>query len=290
VLYGCGGGLVILIALLVGGALVIRQWMDAGRQPAQVASAVRITGSAALLSDGVTIVYSDPNGLCRAPQLTATETPARVVLSLSESDGLGSGRCATPTLTRGAAGPVSPVDLASVILPGGPAAFLPSHPATVSLKAPLGDRRLVDATGRTIPYFDQRWALRLAGTAGWSRESGSGSFTTNAPFFGGPGAAVLVENLLGVDSRTHQLNGMSLMIVQVVGGGWHPPDGTTTRPVVVRGHHGIAAAGTIVWSEAGRTVAVIGQGLARQGQLGRAPLPFPRLLAVASALTGDRQA
>jgi hypothetical protein len=109
------------------------------------------------------------------------------------------------------------------------------------------------------------------------------------PYFGGPGAAVLGDNFIGFDWRTNQPNGWSLTIVQVARGGWHPPPGTMTRHVIVRGHHGLAAAGIIVWTEAGHTVAVIGQGPAPQlpggaGTLGRTPMPFARLVAIADTL------
>jgi hypothetical protein len=281
--YGCGGAIAICTALLVSFVLVFIQWEGAGRQPSQAAIPVPITGSVVLQDHGLRIMYSDPNGLCRTPGLTAAETPTRVMLSLSESDGVRQCYGFRPSL--GLPSPVSPANLAGAILAAGSAAVLPSYPAHVGLNSPLGDRRLVDVvTGRTIPYFDQRRALQLTASADWFSVPG-GELATEAPYFGGPGAAVLVESLFGVDFRTHQPNGMSLMIVQVAGGGWHPPAGTATRHVLVRGHHGLAAAGIIVWSEAGHTVAVIGQGPV----LSHPPLSFPRLEAIASALTGGTQ-
>jgi hypothetical protein len=59
-----------------------------------------------------------------------------------------------------------------------------------------------------------------------------------------------------------------------------------TRRVIVRGHPGLAAAGIIVWPEAGLTIAVIGMGppAPGSGQAGRATLPFSRLAALAGAL------
>jgi hypothetical protein len=282
--YGCGCALVIVTALVVAVVLVIMQWIGGGQQAghAEDQDPVPITGSAAVLSDGVTIVYSDPNGFCRLQGLTAAETAASVVLSLSESQGLVNG---TGCSGFGPAGPAAS--------PGGPA-WGGGSPATatVTLESPLGDRRLVDAvTGRTIPCFDQRRALLLPEVAGWSTWPAPDDFTTNAPYFGGPGAAVLAERLFGVDSRTQSRNGMSLMIVQVAGGGWHPPDGTVTTRVLVRGRAGRAAPGIIVWSEGGHTIAVIGEGQGPAGgRQGRPPLPLASLEAIASVLIGDGQA
>jgi ferric-dicitrate binding protein FerR (iron transport regulator) len=54
--------LVIVIAMLVCGTLVIRQWRGAGNRSAPAMATVPITGSVVLLSDGVTIAYSDPAG------------------------------------------------------------------------------------------------------------------------------------------------------------------------------------------------------------------------------------
>jgi len=147
--YGCGCALLVVTALVVTVVLVVRQWVGGGQQPGQAQSVVPITGSAAVLSDGMTIVYSDPNGLCRTKGLTATERSARVVLSLSASERLDDLGCAG----FGTAGPAGS--------PGGPdMGGNPAATATVTLAARLGDRRLVDAaTGRTIPCFDQGGGL-----------------------------------------------------------------------------------------------------------------------------------
>jgi hypothetical protein len=280
--YGCGAALVVATALIVTVVLVIIHWVEGGQQPRQAQNAVPITGSAAVLSDGVTIVYSDPNGLCFMEDLAATETPSRVVLSLSETEGLDGVGC------PGFAGPGA-ASANRPALVGGSAGT-----TTVTLRSPLGDRRLVDAvTGRTIPCFDQRAALLLPAVAGWS-PPGPEDFTTNVPYFGGHGAAVLVERRSGADATSGQPNGMSLMIVQVAGGGWHPPVGTATTHVLVRGLPGLAAPGIIVWSERGHTIAVIGEGQYPAGESAgmqsRPPLPLASLEAIASALTGDRQA
>jgi hypothetical protein len=275
--YGCGGLLVIVIAMVVCGVLVIRQVLGGG-QAIQAEALAPITGSVAVLSDGVTIVYSDPDGLCRTEDLTATETPARVMLALSERDSLGRYGCAG----FGRPGPVSPAVLVGA-MPGGP-----GYPVKAQLHSPLGHRRLVDAvTGRVVPSIDQDGALRLAPAAGWVPMSVLDDVTTSVPFFGGPGAAVLAENFIGLGPRTRQPDGATLVIVQVAGGGWHPPARTATRKVLVRGRPGLAAPGIIVWPEAGRTIAVIGQGPAPRlpGPPSRAPLPLAALLAIAASLT-----
>jgi hypothetical protein len=282
--YGCGCALFIVTALVVTVVLVIMRWIGGGQSGAAWnQNPVPITGSAAVLSDGLTIMYSNPDGFCRTQSLTATETAASVVLSLSESQGLDNG-CSG----FGAAGPAGS--------PGAPPSGGGSAAtATVTLNSSLGGRRLVDAvTGRMIPFFDQRRALLLPAVAGWSPWPAPADFTTDAPYFGGPGATVLAERLYGVDSGMQSRNGMSLMIVQVAGGGWHPPDGTVTTRVLVRGRAGLAAPGIIVWSEGGHTIAVIGEGQATAGgpagPQGRPPLPLASLEAIASVLIGDGQA
>jgi hypothetical protein len=281
--YGCGTALVLVTAFVVAVVLVIWQWVNAGQQPVQPAKHVPITGSAAVLTDGATIVYSDPGELCSVPHLTAAETSARVVLSLSATVSLGGPGCsgnvaALPAVSQG--GPALTGALTGT--------------AAVVLSSPLGDRRLVDAmTGRTIPYFDQGRALLPPQVAGGSRWRAAG-FATSAPYFGGPGAVVLAERLLSTNSVIGPGNGMSLLIVQVAGGGWHPPRGTVTTHVLVRGLPGLAAPGIIVWSEAGHTIAVIGEGPYPAGEpagiQGRPPLPLASLQAIASALTGAGQA
>jgi len=282
--YGCGAALVVATALVVAVVLVIIYLVQGGGpQPRQAANAAPITGPAAVLSDGVTIVYSDPNGLCFREHLAAAETPARVVLSLSETGGFNGMGC--PPL--GAPGQAFAGDPVLAVLPAGQ--------TSVTLTSPLGSRRLVDAvTGRTIPCFDQRTALLLPEMAGWSPRPAPADFTTNVAYFGGSGAAVLAERLSGADASTGQPDGMLLMIVQVAGGGWHPPAGTAITHVLVRGLPGLAAPGIIVWSEGGHTVAVIGEGQSPpEGSAGlqsRPPLSLASLEAIASALTGGGQA
>lgn len=259
----------------MGVVLIIRTALSVfgggGPQPGAAPVPVPITGSAAVLSDGVTIVYSDPSGLCRMHDLSATETAGRVVLSLTESQRLDDLGCAVF-----ASGPTAQAGQ------GSPNGF--EATTNVTLSSPLGGRPLVDAvTGRAIPCFDQRGALLLPQVAGFdTSDYEPGDYSTDVPYFGGPGAAILV------DTRTNQASGALLLIVQVAGGGWRPPDGTVTTRVLVRGRPGLAAPGIIVWSEGGHTIAVIGQGpvSALPGAQSRPPLPLASLEAIASDLTG----
>lgn len=287
--YGCGAALAIFAAVVTGGVLLIMLWLNAGSsiRPTLPAVRVPIAGSVVLMSDGMTVVYSDPNALCGTASLSAAETRTGVMLSLYESADAGQATC--PGLRFGSTQPtpVPPFDPAGAILPADPVlATTPVPPATVTLDTPLAGRRLVDAsTGRVIPYFDQRSALRLT-APDWLAAFPIGDISSAVPYFGGPGAVVFADNLIGTNTPMHQLNGWSLTIVQVAGGGWHPPPGTVIRRVIIRGHHGLAAAGIIVWTEAGRTIAVIGQVPAPRlaERLGRAPMPFAKLLAIADAL------
>lgn len=278
------------VAFLAGSAFIIWQWLRP--QLAEPAAAVPIVGSVVLLSDGRTIVYTDPNGLCYSGSLAARQTRTEVVLSLSETAVMGAFACAGFRSL-----PVSALDPAGAILRPEPGIVpVPPYPLGYRLSSPLDHRRIVDAlTGRTIPCFDERTAFTLArDKARWTPAQTAFEVSTSAPYFGGPGAAVLVSYFSGFDALTHRPDGTWLTIVQVSGGGWHPPSWTVTRGVVVRGHDGLAAPGIIVWTEAGRTIAILGQGPARRlagaaGGSGRGPLPRTQLLAVASALEGSKR-
>lgn len=234
--YTLAGGLTVVGSVLLCGVLVLVQWIgvDGVDRPQPAATPRPITRSAVLLVDGVTIVYSDPDGSCRRPVLSAAEAPTRVVLSLSETDA-GLADCRGGNLGR---------------------------PTSVQLASPLGSRPLVDqVTGAAVPYFDQSRGLHLVAGPEWVSMDGTpyGSVTTDTPFFGGPGAGVMVGTYLG-RSPDRELTGARLQIIQVTGGGWHPPPATVTTPVTVRGQAGLAAAGIIVWAESGLTVAVTGYG------------------------------
>ena len=290
--YGCGTALAIFTALLVTAVLVIMQWMHAGATPATRTAPETISGSVVLLDDGRTIAYSDPNTLCGSASLAAAQTRTRVVLSLHANY---EPNCRGFGLGPSQSSPVSPLDPAAAIWqPGWADPNMPGSPITVTLASPLSGRRLQDAvTGKVIPYFDQGAALSFH-SPGWGSAYPwlpNGDVSSDVPYFGGPGAAVLADNLIGIDRRTKQPDGWSLTIVQVTGGGWHPPPGTVTRHVIVRGHHGLAAAGIIVWTEDRRTIAVIGQGPAGRlpgvaGTAGRTPMPLAKLLDIANALAG----
>jgi hypothetical protein len=242
------------------------------------ASPVPMAGSAVLALDGRTVLYS-PDAPCLAPELAAAESATTVSLTLTETDG-GLDWCVR-SIPR-------------------------SNALSVTLSAPLGPRPLVDATtGRTVPYLAEAAVLRPPEPmAGWSSgidRDPFGNVTTSIPYFGGPGSAVLVENFYAARPGKSPAYGDWLAVVQVADGGWHPPPGAAQRPVTVRGRPGVAAAGIIVWSEAGHTVAVLGSHLAvgsgppeppmvanlpAVGIPPAQPLPTDRLLAIAATLTG----
>jgi hypothetical protein len=230
------------------GVLVVGRVLGFPGTPIPSATAEPIAGSVVLLSDGATIAYTDPNGTCRGPVLTPTESPTRVSLALSETD-VGIADCVR----------TFPV--------------LDPYALEVPLAAPLGSRQLVDAmTGNPVPYFDQRRGLHLVFGVGsvWTAASElqDGLVATDSPYFRGPGAAIMVEEMNHYERQNDTAMITVLQIIQVSGGGWHPPPGTVTTPVTVRGHPGLAANGIIVWTEAGMTVALQGYG----------PSPMPTLL------------
>jgi hypothetical protein len=136
----------------------------------------------------------------------------------------------------------------------------------VRLAAPLGSRELVDATtGNPVPYFDQRRGLHLffaVGSGWWPASAlGYGLVATDAPYFRSTGAGIMVEEWTQYDQQNQNHEWLiGLQLIQVSGGGWHPPPGTVATPVTVRGHPGLAAAGIVVWTEAGTTVALQGYG------------------------------
>jgi hypothetical protein len=231
-----------------------------------------ITGSALLDSDGVTIRYLDPSPVCRYPRLAAGETSTQVYLSLIENNG-GYMPCPPPGRDQ--------------------------RTATVTLTSPLGTRALLDAlTGKAVPYFDLRRALSLRApppsSIRWRADSTEPltSSATAAPFFGGPGAAVLVRGYLGEDPNPPPGSPATwqLQVVEVIGGTWHPPAGTVTARVTVRGLPGLAAPGIVVWTEAGMTVGVVGY--APPGPMGTSmsgdthPLATAQLIDIANHLTG----
>jgi hypothetical protein len=243
--------------------------LPARNRPVVMTTPEAITGSVLLVSDGVTILYTDPDGMCRDPRLTVTESATQVALSLTVS---------YVRLFDCSYGPPQP-----------------SPTTSATLAHPLGTRALVDArTGKAVPYFDQRRELFLNSTTlpfMWTQDTNPpyADASTEEPFFGGPGAAVLVETYLGIQ-RTAAGNILysHIQIVQVTGGGWQPPPGTVTTPVLVRGRAGLAASGIVVWTESDMTVAVIGYGpqanAAWSMTENSSPLPIVQLVDIANHL------
>jgi hypothetical protein len=260
--------LTLIGSLVLCGGLVIRQAADIARRNdaglSTAATPVPITGSAVLLADGVTVIYSDPAGSCRGPALSAQEFADRVVLVLSETDS-GLAWCARSGNLRLA--------------------------AQVQLAAPLGSRPLVDqVTGAVVPYFSMRHALLMPGGPVDSVYFTQYQMpTTGASYFGGPGAGVLAQSFGGRDVQGHPSPIAWIELIQVTGGdGWHPPPTTVTTPVTVRGHAGGAAAGIIVWEELGLTIGLVGAGPPPSGQnsypMDGPPLSTDVLLTIAAEL------
>lgn len=244
---------------------------------------VAVTGSAVLERGGRMLLYT-ADAPCRRPVLNARETATTVSVTLTETDA-GLEGCER----------------------GLPAQASSGTTVGLFLTAPLGSRRLVDATtGRPIPYLAEDDALRpRQPMVGWSSGPIDDPFlevSTAMPYFGGPGSAVLVEQFTATTGDTGSSGRDQIFVVQVAGGGWHPPPGTAQRPVTVRGHAGVAAAGIVVWPEAGRTVAVMGVLAAPVAGIlpgppimarlpggpppDGAPMPTDRLLAFAETLVG----
>lgn len=236
-----------------------------------VAAPVPLDGSVVLGLDSETVIYSPPTP-CRDSVLSADERPDRVLLRLTESDA-GLQYC----------------------LRGGPARF---GTVSVVLHEHLGSRMLVDAvTGRTVACLAEADVLRPSPPlSGWDIYAPMADVTTRMAYFGGPGAAVAVENFHAVDATDQTRQPGNLAIIQVANGGWHPPSGTPTSPLTVRGHPGLAAAGIIVWTESGRTIAIaasrpVGHSPEPALDTGVPPAPTQplstaELLAIAATLTG----
>lgn len=257
-----------MTALLVCSGFGLVRCARPGKSMASAPTAVAITGSLAIGADDRTLIYSAHAG-CRTAALSATETSSSVVLSLSESDA-GLGDCV---------------------------AGLSPEPVAIStlLGDPLRGRPVNDAvSGRRVPYLAENDAPRpRMPVAGWTtivQGDPMAGVTTGMAYFGGNDSAVLVENFQRIGGQGR------LAVVLVSNGGWHPPAGVAVQPITVRGHPGRAASGIIVWTESGRTVAVLG----RQQVAGVPPPPEPgisifaggepltttQLLAVADTLIG----
>jgi hypothetical protein len=160
--YGCASLLTLLAAMVLCCGMVVAQWPGpSSREVTPTTTPTPIDGSAVLLSDHRTIVYSYSPAVCRLPLLAVTETPTQVTLSLSASEG-GQGDCA---------------------------GFPTPEPLQRGLASPLGTRPLVDrATGMAVPFFDQSHGLRLGiGQNRWDAITFDPrvAISTRAAYFGG---------------------------------------------------------------------------------------------------------
>jgi len=147
-----------------------------------------------------------------------------------------------------------------------------------------------------VPFFDQSHGLRLGiGQNRWDAITFDPrvAISTRAAYFGGPGAATMVQTVYGFNPTGRTLIRGRVQIIQVAGGGWHPPSTTATTPITVRGLAGLAAAGIVVWTESGLTVAVVGgtddptsQSTSPPYDTIGTPMSTATLISIASALTG----
>jgi hypothetical protein len=232
--YGCALAVSLVLGLFLCCGLTLVQCLGPGPGGEVQAPPTPgpFTGSVVLSLDGMTFVYPNLDAACRHRRIEVAESETRVVLT-AEYDTLDLPYCVRNS--------VYPVD-------------------AYKLGAALASRSIVDGvTGAPVPYFDQRTALRPgAPIPGWpvGPNQPYGQVLPVAADFGGPGAAVLAEVFQRPDPVNRVPAGQHLWIIQVAGGGWSPPTGTATTAVTVRGHPGLAAAGIVVWSENGRTLAV----------------------------------
>ncbi len=185
-----------------------------------------ITGSVVLSADRHTIDYTDADGACRQPNLSANDSGGSIRLSLSYYY--------SPTLCL-TGDDVLPAMMARVAVP--------------DLLQPFVDA----GDGHAIPTFRQAGALHpshlptaiIAGTTSLYGDVGSA-----APTFGGAGSATMTETFADSASASSRL-----WIVQTTGT-WTPPPGIVPSAITVRGHPGRMAPGIIVWPEDGVTVAI----------------------------------
>jgi hypothetical protein len=117
---------------------------------------------------------------------------------------------------------------------------------TVTLKAPVGSRTLIDGvTHAKLPSFDGGAILRPTylpadfihryDTASFPEETVANSL------------AGCVQVYTQGDSYDE-----AIWITQDIGGVWQAPDGVTSTPIVVHGHAGTAIPGEIEWTESGQ--------------------------------------
>jgi hypothetical protein len=226
--------LLVVIAVVISccgfGANALRPRPTATATATATSGTAPITGSVVLSADRHTIYYTDADGPCRRPNLSADDSGGSVRLSLSYY---------SPTLClRG-----------DDVLPA----------VTARVAVPDLLQSFVDAgDGHAIPTFRQAGALHpshlptglIAGTTSLYGDVGSA-----APTFGGAGSATMTETFADAESAFSPSSNARLWVVQTTGT-WTPPAGIAPTTVAVRGHLGRAAPGIIVWREDGVTVAI----------------------------------
>ena len=143
---------------------------------------------------------------------------------------------------------------------------------TVRLKAPLGNRTLIDAaTGRTVPIFDGARILRPAHLpAGFSHVYDTANFDEADEQPAGPGCVQVYVKDGEYDD--------TLLIAQTVGGAPDVPDGVRPTRVTVHGHPGTAFPGEVEWTEDGQLITITSMTYAY------AVLPTSELVAVGDSL------
>jgi hypothetical protein len=266
--WGCATALTLVGTLCLCTGLVFVQCSPPQESVTGDRVPVAIQGSVVVSPDGRTILYSNRDESCVSRWMLADETPTQIRLTVSDAP-IRLGTCGrfAPGLPRSVPAPVT----------AGP------------LRQPVGSRQLVDGlTGRPVPWFDERKALRptLQPTewhfSPWDRGP-LVTVVTQVPDFGGPGSATLAEVFTGSVPASGAPPGATLVedrlwVIQTTGG-WTPRRATVTTAVTVRGHPGRAAPGIIVWSEGGTTVAI------RWDTVRVVPPGTDQLLAIAATLT-----
>jgi len=199
--------------------------------------AMPLTGSVLLDRGGKNLFYTEPDR-CVQPRLTATETATEVRLSYSVARGLTT--CDRLDPYEGQERP--PLWQGLLVY--------------VHLADRLGVRTVVDAvTGRPMPVIaltDVPTLVVLPGGWDGGRHAGIASAFSD---FGGPGTATAAVGY-GLKLRDRPTTVDAMLWVVATTGGWHPPTGTATTPVRVRGVAGRAAPGIVVWTVGRFTYAV----------------------------------
>jgi hypothetical protein len=140
------------------------------------------------------------------------------------------------------------------------------------LKAPLGDRRLVDGvTHKALSGFDGRNMRRPVSLPdGYVHRYDTASFPSETV----PSSSAGCVQIYTADDSYDE----SLWIEQDVDARWQPPDGVTEQAITVRGHPGTAIPGEIEWTENGQLFSI------RSMAYAYATLSTADLVAVAESL------